>query len=111
MPHEMPHKLDASHHSGISPSAENRLRQRLDTQVCGKSVDGPKVMVLLHRLNNDAVTVNAAHIVTVETTPDTLITLSTGEKMLVRDTTEDVIKKVVEYLRSLNRGPMLVASP
>jgi flagellar protein FlbD len=68
-------------------------------------------MVHLTRLNGCSVVVNAAHIVLLESTPDTLLTLSTGEKLLVRQTSEEVIAKVTEFLRSLGGGPIVVAAP
>ena len=40
-----------------------------------------------------------------EATPDTVISLVNGQKMVVLESTEDVIQKVIEFRREiLNRG-------
>jgi len=60
-------------------------------------------MIGLTKLNNQGFVVNADLIKFVETTPDTLVTLTTGEKILVRETQEEVIRRVVQYGRMLRR--------
>jgi flagellar protein FlbD len=67
-------------------------------------------MIELQRINGEFVFINAAHILSVESTPDTLLTLTTGEKMLVRNPCREVIQKSAQYLRELGRGPTLVAA-
>ena len=56
-------------------------------------------MVKLTRLNRQLLVVNAAHILLIEASPDTLLTLTTGEKIRVREELDEVIEKVVRYLR------------
>lgn len=58
-------------------------------------------MIRLTRLNNQPIAVNADLIKYVENSPDTLLTLVTGDKMVVRESEEEVIRLVVEYRRSL----------
>lgn len=60
-------------------------------------------MIGLTKLNNQAFVVNAELIKFIETTPDTLVTLTTGERILVKETQEEVIRRVVEYGRMLRR--------
>jgi flagellar protein FlbD len=48
--------------------------------------------------------VNAELIETIEPTPDTIITLSNGKKMVVSNPVDEVIDKVVQYKRSVLRG-------
>lgn len=63
-------------------------------------------MVKLTRLNNTILIVNAELIEFIEATPDTIVTLTTGRKVVVRETVEDVIDKVVFYKRSfMQQGP------
>ena len=57
-------------------------------------------MIRLTRLNGTDVVINADLIEFVETTPDTLVTLITGKKIPVRETTDDVIGRVVAYRRA-----------
>lgn len=45
--------------------------------------------------------VNAELIETVESKPDTLITLTTGHRLLVQESLEAVIRLVIEYRREI----------
>jgi flagellar protein FlbD len=55
-------------------------------------------MIILHRLNGKEFVLNAEHIKFVESTPDTLITLISGdEKFMVKESVEEVIKSVIDY--------------
>ncbi|MCH7720162.1 MAG: flagellar FlbD family protein [Planctomycetes bacterium] len=58
-------------------------------------------MILLTRLNDKPVVVNAELIKMIESTPDTLITLINGDHMMVRESAEDVVEKAVEYARRI----------
>ena len=61
-------------------------------------------MIRLTRLNNQALTVNSDLIKFVEQSPDTLITLVTGEKIVVRENAEEVLARIVEFRRSVLQG-------
>lgn len=56
-------------------------------------------MILLHRLNGEPFVLNAEWIKTVESAPDTRIVLVNGDLFLVRETTEEVRQKVIDYRR------------
>jgi flagellar protein FlbD len=58
-------------------------------------------MIYVTRLDHKTLVVNAELIVTVESTPDTLLTLSSGLALLVRESVGDVVSRVVDYRRSL----------
>ena len=60
-------------------------------------------MIHLTRLNNQPLVVNADLIKFIETSPDTVITLITGEKLVVRETVEDVLKRVEEFQGRVGR--------
>jgi flagellar protein FlbD len=60
-------------------------------------------MIGLTKLNNQSFVVNADLIKFVEATPDTLLTLTTGERILVKESTDEVIRRVVHYGRLLRR--------
>lgn len=47
--------------------------------------------------------INAELIETVESTPDTVITLTTGHKIIVQESTDAVVKLVVAYKRSIHQ--------
>jgi flagellar protein FlbD len=58
-------------------------------------------MIALRRLNNQPIMINADLIESVEATPDTLVTLTSGNKLLVRDTMEEVQTKIIEFKRRI----------
>lgn len=58
-------------------------------------------MIRLTRLNGRAFVLNAEQIKTVEQTPDTMITLLRGDQLLVRESLEEVVKRAIEFSRSL----------
>jgi len=66
-------------------------------------------MIRLTRLNGEEFYLNSDLIETVEATPDLVISLTTGRKVVVRETVEQVINRVKEYRRDINRG--LVSAP
>ena len=65
-------------------------------------------MIKLSRLNHSEIVVNADHILFLESTPDTIITLMNGEKIMVSEKVDDVIVKIVEYKRSINQLPTII---
>ncbi len=60
-------------------------------------------MITLHKLNNAGFTLNAELIKFVESTPDTMITLTTGDRLIVKEAADEVIRRVVDYGRLLRR--------
>lgn len=54
-------------------------------------------MIILHKLNNSEVVINAELIESIEETPDTVVNLATGNRFIVREKKEEIIEKVVEY--------------
>ncbi len=58
-------------------------------------------MITLTRLNRKALVVNAELIKFVEQTPDTLITLTTGEKLMVLESVEEVVARAIDYGRRI----------
>lgn len=58
-------------------------------------------MIRLKRLNDKEFVVNCELIEFIEETPDTVITLTTGRKIVVKDSIEEVINKVISYKRQM----------
>jgi flagellar protein FlbD len=67
-------------------------------------------VIVLTRLNQVAVVLNSDLIETIESTPDTLICLSNGQKLLVREQPAEIVELVRKFRSSLARGPILVAA-
>lgn len=62
-------------------------------------------MIKVTRLNGKEMVVNAEMIQFLEETPDTLITLVNHEKIVVKEGVDEVIKRVIEYSRSIRYFP------
>ena len=58
-------------------------------------------MIQVTRLNGTTVVLNADLIEIVEATPDTLVSLTTGRKIMVTETVDDVVRRAVEYRAKL----------
>ncbi|MFC4307416.1 flagellar FlbD family protein [Cohnella boryungensis] len=58
-------------------------------------------MIQVTRLNGTKFHLNALLVETVEETPDTIITLTTGKKFIVIENSSDVIRAIRHYLRSI----------
>lgn len=61
-------------------------------------------MIKLTRLNNQPLVVNCDLIKSVENAPDTVLTLVTGEKIIVRETTEQILDRVIAFRRAVLAG-------
>ncbi|MBE6021737.1 MAG: endoflagellar protein [Cellulosilyticum sp.] len=59
-------------------------------------------MVMLTKLNNQIFTVNCDLIETLEQTPDTVIVMTTGNKYVVKETPEEILKKIIDFKRKIN---------
>lgn len=59
------------------------------------------IMIELTKLNDVKFTVNADIIELVEETPDTVVTLTTGRKLIVKESRQDVTNLVIAYRRSI----------
>ncbi|HEX8322522.1 MAG TPA: flagellar FlbD family protein [Tepidisphaeraceae bacterium] len=60
-------------------------------------------MIQVTRLNGQAFVVNADKIRYLEQTPDTMICCDTGEKMIVKETMAEVIRRTIDYARAIRR--------
>ncbi len=64
-------------------------------------------MIRLTRLNNQRVVINPDHIAWVDATPDTTLCLIGGDKILVRETIEELVEEVIEFRRRIRSdGPI-----
>ena len=58
-------------------------------------------MIPLRRLNNQPIIVNCDLIESIESTPDTVVTLTSGNKLIVRDSLEDIRQRVIAFKREI----------
>ncbi len=61
-------------------------------------------MITLTRLDGRELVVNADHILTAEPTPDTVLLLSTGLKLMVRESVSDVVDRAAGWQRRVRGG-------
>ena len=58
-------------------------------------------MIRVTRLNSSPLILNSELIEHIETTPDTVITLTTGQSLRVRESAQEVVERIVEFRRSI----------
>jgi len=60
-------------------------------------------MIALTRLNGQQCVINADKIRYIEATPDTIVCCDTGEKLMVKESIKEVMKRAIEYARVIRR--------
>jgi len=62
-------------------------------------------MIFLTRFDGTEVVVNCDLIVTVEKIPDTVLFLTTGDRIMVRESVEEVVERATAYRHRVLQGP------
>ncbi|WP_345894747.1 flagellar FlbD family protein [Natroniella sulfidigena] len=62
-------------------------------------------MIKLKRLNDSEIVVNAELIESIEATPDTVITLTTNHRLIVKEDVDEIIKMIIDYKRRIRLKP------
>jgi flagellar protein FlbD len=66
-------------------------------------------MIRLSRLKGEPLVLNSDLIEHIETTPDTVITLTTGQKVMVQESPEEIVSRVIDFRRQiLAPGPAML---
>lgn len=60
-------------------------------------------MIILTRLNGQQFVINAEKIKFLEQTPDTVVCCEGGDKVMVRETLQEVVRKSIDYARMTRR--------
>jgi flagellar protein FlbD len=68
-------------------------------------------MILLTRLNNRPLVVNSDLIKFIENTPDTVITLVSGEKIVVLESVAEVLEEIVSFRRRIVAAAETLVGP
>lgn len=58
-------------------------------------------MIEVTRLNGKGFLLNCELIEIVENTPDTVITLHDGKKFVVKETSDEIVKKIIDYKKRI----------
>jgi flagellar protein FlbD len=61
-------------------------------------------MISLTRLDGKELVVNADHVLTAEATPDTVLQLTTGLHLMVKESVPEVVERIAAWQRRV-RGP------
>ncbi len=64
-------------------------------------------MITVTRLDQRVVVLNADLIKMLEATPDTIVTLINGDTVVIRDSVDEVVRRVIDYQRQV-RGLQVV---
>ena len=59
-------------------------------------------MIYITKLNDKQIVINCELIITVESTPDTTITMTNGQKFIARESVDDIVRAVIEYKHKLS---------
>lgn len=58
-------------------------------------------MILVHRLKGDRMFLNADLVESIEETPDTVVTLVDGRRIVVADSADDIAGRIVQFRASI----------
>ncbi len=67
-------------------------------------------MIKVSRLNGENFIVNCNLIEMVEANPDTVISLTTGHKLVVRESVDEIIRKVIDYNAEISSSIKIIKS-
>lgn len=68
-------------------------------------------MIALRRINGREFILNADFIESLESTPDTVVTLTSGKKVLVQNSLEDVVRKSIKYKQLIHQSLKVTGKP
>ena len=61
-------------------------------------------MIRLTRINHSHVVLNSDLIEHIDATPDTVVSMTNGQKLVVLESIDDVVKRVIEFRRAVLTG-------
>ncbi len=70
-------------------------------QCAEKLGEGCAPMIRMTRLNHSSLIVNSDLIEHIEVTPDTVVTLTSGQKYVVLETAQEIVERVIVFRQSL----------
>jgi flagellar protein FlbD len=62
-------------------------------------------VIEVSRLNGNPFVLNCEWIKTLEATPDTVVTLVSGEKLMVKESLDEVLRRVMDYRKRIHQEP------
>ncbi len=61
-------------------------------------------MIFVTKMNNEVVLLNNDLIETIEETPDTVVTLTTGKKLIIKESSKEILRRIIEFKIKINNG-------
>lgn len=80
--------LDAAHHHFLLTNTDKEF--------------GGQAVIPITKFDGKTIMLNPEHIQTVEATPDTVITLTTGMQLIVRDKVDEIVAAFKNYKKSVS---------
>ncbi len=68
-------------------------------------------MISLTRINGNEFVLNSDLIEHIERTPDSVVTLTNGQKFVVRESAEEVVRRVIRFRRAIRSQALEIAVP
>lgn len=68
-------------------------------------------MIALTRINGSPVLVNDDLILTIESTPDTMLSMANGEKIVVQEPQDEIVKRIVTFRRRIHFADVSARKP
>jgi len=68
-------------------------------------------MISVTRLDGSAILLNEDLIETIEQTPDTVLSLVNGHKLMVRDHPDQLVQRVIDFKRVVSAPPAASGAP
>lgn len=65
-------------------------------------------MILVTRLNGSTFWISSEQIEFIESTPDTVVTLLSGKKVVITEPAEALVEKIIQYRRALLSDPRIL---
>ncbi len=61
-------------------------------------------MIRVTRMNNHSILLNSDLIEQIETVPDTTIALTTGQRLFVRESADEILARIIDFRRRIAAG-------
>ena len=68
-------------------------------------------MISLTRINGNGFVLNSDLIEHIEMTPDSVVTLTNGQKFVVRESSDEVVRRVIRFRRAIRSQALEIAVP
>jgi flagellar protein FlbD len=59
-------------------------------------------VISITKLNDKELVINSDLIESIEATPDTTITMTTGRKLIAKDSVDDLMQKIIDFRRNIS---------